>query len=125
MYADPEAEQAQAHWFEALLTHDQYIMLPCEQAGQINGFEIGKLLSAPEVYNPVGLTLEIDVFCVANDAHWETVGASLLQEIKQLALQRGAGQVMIVSGHHDEAKRNFLARQHLSLASEWYVGGIS
>jgi len=124
-YAGPEAEEVQAAWFEELLTNDQFIMLTGENNGKISGFVIGKLVTAPQVYNPGGLTLEIDDFCVATDALWDSLGASLLHEISNRAKARGAIQLYVVSGHHDAAKKQFLHSQNLSITSEWYVGSLS
>lgn len=121
-YAGSHAELSQAKWFEELLTCDDHIMLTAVEHEKIVGFIIGKVVAAPEVYNPGGLTLMIDDFCVDNEANWHMVGSRLIQEIKTLSKTKGVAQILVVCGAHDEAKRCFLARMDLSVASEWYVG---
>jgi predicted acetyltransferase/RimJ/RimL family protein N-acetyltransferase len=123
-YVGVQAEISQAKWFEKLLTQDDYIMLTAENNGKIVGFIIGKLISAPEVYNPGGLTLMIDDFCVEDEADWNSTGCKLVQEIKTLSKTKGTSQILVVCGAHDEIKRHFLKNIGLSVASEWYVGGV-
>jgi len=90
----------------------------------ILGFIIGKLIPAPEVYNPGGLTLMIDDFCVRSENLWQSVGHRLIEETKAAAKSRGATQILVVCGAHDLPKRKFLSEQNLQVASEWFVGGI-
>ncbi len=123
-YAGDIAELSQAKWFEELLAHDNHIMLTAARHQKIVGFIIGKLMQAPEVYNPGGLTLMIDDFCVADEAEWNSIGSKLVQEIKAIAKTKGAVQVLVVCGAHDEPKRRFLKNIGLTVASEWYVGSI-
>jgi hypothetical protein len=123
-YAGDHAELSQAKWFEELLTQNDHIILTAMQGDTIVGFIIGKLVAAPEVYNPGGLTLMIDDFCVADESNWPTVGVRLIDKIKLIAKTKGAAQIVVVSGAHDEPKRDFLKSCTLSIASEWYVGGI-
>lgn len=123
-YAGAEAEINQAKWFEELLAHNDYIMLSAEENFDVVGFIIGRLLPAPEVYDPGGLTLMIDDFCVKDETSWNLAGDQLVQEIKKLAKEKGAAQILVVSGAWDKAKIEFLKSQNLSVASEWYVGEI-
>jgi ribosomal protein S18 acetylase RimI-like enzyme len=123
-YAGDIAELSQAKWFEELLGSNDHIMLTATSHQKIVGFIIGKLMPAPEVYKPGGLTLMIDDFCVADESQWHSIGFFLVQEIKAIAKLRGAAQVLVVCGAHDESKRRFLMNQNLSIASEWFVGGI-
>ncbi|MDX2050628.1 MAG: AAA family ATPase [Rickettsiaceae bacterium] len=95
-----------------------------KSGGDIVGFIIGRLMPAPEVYNPGGLTLMIDDFCVQSENLWESVGHELIEEAKAADKARGATQIVVVCGAHDLPKRKFLREQNLSIASEWYVGGI-
>lgn len=53
-YAGPEAEKSQKQWFEELLRLDDHIMLAAVYKEKILGFIIGRLMSAPKVYNPGG-----------------------------------------------------------------------
>ncbi len=124
-YAGEEGDKAQEKWFKELLADKNYVMLTAERDTQeILGFIIGKIMPAPEVYNPGGLTLMIDDFCVHSENLWESVGAQLVEAIKKEGKARGASQILIVCGAHDAPKRKFLNEQNLSIASEWFVGGI-
>lgn len=118
------AEEAQAKWFEFLMSKGIGIFLVAELQDKIVGFIRGQLENAPDVYDPGGFTLMIDDFCVENSLLWHTVGKQLLEEIKEQAKQKGASQILVVSGHHDETKRQFLKSQELAVASEWFVGKI-
>jgi len=94
-----------------------------EKAKSIKGFVIGRLIKAPEVYDPGGLTLMIDDFCVT-DNKWDEIASGLIAEIKILAKEKGASQILVVSGAWDITKKDFLTKIGLSVASEWFVGGI-
>lgn len=123
-YAGAEAEISQTKWFEELLTDNDHIMLTAERNGKIVGFIIGRLISAPEVYNPGGLTLIIDDFCVEGIADWASTGHKLVQTIKTLSIMKGASQIIVVCGACDEPKRHLLKNMGLTVASQWYVGGV-
>ncbi len=117
------AEASQANWFQQLLNQKDYILLVAELEGKIAGFVIGQLITAPEVYDP-GLTMMIDDFCVATPGDWSSIGAALLSQLKSLGKGEGVAQLVMVSGAHDEPKRQFLKQAGLSVASEWYVGAL-
>jgi predicted acetyltransferase/RimJ/RimL family protein N-acetyltransferase len=124
-YAGEEGDKAQEKWFKELLEDKNYVMFTAESETQeILGFVIGKLMPAPEVYNPGGLTVIIDDFCVQSENLWQSVGARLIEEIKIPTQSKGATQILVVCGSHDNPKRKFLSEQNLSIASEWFVGGI-
>jgi hypothetical protein len=127
-YAGPSAESSQNQWFIELLKLEDYIVLVAEQdldqGDKIVGFVIGRLVPAPEVYNPGGLTLMIDDFCVAQEDLWGSVGKRLIDEIRVISVSKGAAQIYMVSGAHDIKKRNFIQNIGLTIASEWYVGNI-
>jgi hypothetical protein len=117
------ANAVQADWFAELLEKENYFLFVAENNNALEGFIIGQNVKAPEVYNPGGLTLMIDDFCVAND--WSgDIGNKLLKFITKEAKEHGAAQLVIVCGQHDENKRKFLAMQNLEIASNWYVKGI-
>lgn len=116
-----KANEEQAKWFEWLLSKNIHILLVAEMNHQIVGFIMGELKLAPEVYDPGGLTLMIDDFCVKSPELWNPIGDQLLCELQQQAKQRGAVQTLVVCGYHDEPKRQFLKRERLSIASEWYT----
>ena len=121
----PEAEETQLRWFEKLLAKDDHLILVARQNDQVTGFIIGRLLITPEVYNPGGLTLMIDDFCISEQHNWESTGGALIGELRQSAKEKGAAQVLVVCGAHDEAKRKFLKDSRLQVASEWYVDKIT
>ena len=124
-YAGEKGDKAQGELFKELLEDENYVMFTAESDTQeILGFIIGKLMPAPEVYNPGGLTLMIDDFCVQSENLWQSIGAQLIEEIKAAAKAKGATQILVVCGSHDNPKRKFLSEQNLSIASEWFVGGI-
>ncbi len=124
-YAGQEGDNAQAKWFKELLEDKNHFMFTAESETQeILGFIIGKLMPAPEVYNPGGLTLIIDDFCVQSENLWQSVGARLIAIVKAAAKDKGATQTVVVCGAHDHPKRKFLSEKNLSIASEWFVGGI-
>ena len=118
------AEESQKEWFKLLLSKDDSILLVAESKDQIEGFIIGQIIKAPAVYNPGGLTLMIDDFCVASTSDWKLVGERLLEKLKILSKEKGATQTIVVCGFHDEPKRQFLKGFGLTVASEWYVGDI-
>ena len=93
-------------------------------AKEILGFVIGKLMPAPEVYNPGGLTLMIDDFCVQSENLWQSVGHALIEETKAAAKNKGATQILVVCGAADLPKHKFLSEQNLQVASEWSVGRL-
>ena len=120
----PNAETEQSNWFHALLNNKDYILLVAESEKRMIGFVIGRLRHAPEVYQPGGLTLEVDDFCVESPQQWMNVGALLLDALKTAARTKGAVQLLVVCGAHDAAKVRFLKSYQLNVASEWYVGAI-
>jgi chloramphenicol 3-O phosphotransferase len=124
-YAGEEGDKAQEKWFKELLEDENHVMFTAESETQeILGFVIGKLIAAPEVYNPGGLTLMIDDFCVQSENLWQSVGYALIKEIQAAAKARRATQILVVCGAHDHPKRKFLSEQNLEIASEWFVRGI-
>jgi TRAP-type C4-dicarboxylate transport system substrate-binding protein len=133
----PGAEEVQAKWFEELLDDETYIILVAISGSknemlkrvqhdkkELKAFIIGRLIKAPEVYNPGGLTLMIDDFCVASPELWETIGSELVAKIKEIAKEKGATQILVVSGDHDKAKNSFLEKACLTVASRWYVTSL-
>ena len=119
-YAE-NAEDIQAKWFEELLDDAQYIMLVDDN---LRAFIIGRLIKAPEVYNPGGLAVMIDDFCVAAPEFWHTIGSALVSKVKGIAKKKGATQILVVSGDHDAAKNQFIEACGLNITSRWYTGEI-
>jgi ribosomal protein S18 acetylase RimI-like enzyme len=122
-YAE-DAETIQNQYFKELLTQNDFILLVAELENKIIGFVIGHILKAPAVYNPPGLTLMIDDFCVLSDLEWTSTGGKLLDELKKISGSFGAKQILCVCGAHDEPKRQFLKSANLNITSEWYVGSF-
>lgn len=118
------ANTSQHAYFIELLSKSDHFLIVAEKMDQFLGFIIGKIITAPEVYDPGGLTLMIDDFCVAAPVLWQSVGNALLETLKKKAKAAGVVQIIVVSGFHDEAKRAFLVSQNLVVASEWYVGDV-
>lgn len=124
-YAGEKGDKAQEKWFKELIEDQNYVMFTAESDTQeILGFIIGRIIPAPEVYNPGGLTLMIDDFCVQSEHLWQSVGAELIKESKVAAKAKGASQIVVVCGAHDNSKHKFLSEQNLQVASEWLVGAI-
>lgn len=117
------AEDVQSQWFEELLKKDDYILLLAELKEDIVGFIIGQIIKAPDVYDPPGLTLMVDDFCVSAPL-WNEVGYQLFNKIKLLAKIKEARQIVVVNGAHDQFKREFLKNHGLRVVTEWLVGEI-
>lgn len=122
-YAE-KAEEIQTEWFMELMKKDDYILLVAHMNNDMYGFIIGRIMPAPEVYDPGGLTLMIDDFCVKDPALWQDVGTLLIDEIKALTKPKRAAQILVVCGVHDKPKGEFLKELGLNVASEWYVSSI-
>jgi predicted acetyltransferase len=122
-YAGEKGDNAQKQWFEKLLGDENYLLFTAESTTlEILGFAIGKLMAAPAVYHPRGLTLMIDDFCMQSEYLWQSVGAELIAALKASAKIKSASQIIVLCGAHDHQKRKFLHEQNLSIASEWFVG---
>ena len=116
------ANVIQTQWFKELLEHQDYYLFVAEENKHIIGFVIGRIVPAPEVYNPGGLTMMIDDFCVDNQKSWIEVGKALVDVLRKVSNE--VAQLLIVCGAHDQAKREFLKAIDLSVASEGYVGKV-
>lgn len=93
--------------------------------GGVDGFVIVTTGPAPPVYDPGGATALIDDFTVASPELWGTAGAALLAAGTGWALERGAVQIVVVSGPHDAPKRALLHGAGLYVASEWFTTPLS
>ncbi len=116
--------EAQARYFASLLPRADVLALVHGAVTGLAGFVIVRLQEAPPVYAPGGLTATIDDFCVAQELHWPTTGAALLNEAIRRARERGAVQVVVVCPHRDQAKLTLLAAEGLTIASEWHTRTI-
>lgn len=115
------AQDKQRPYLASLVASDKVITLVSEDAGQITGFLIATLTGAPPVYDPGGLTCQIDDFVVAPATKWPTTGAVLLRAGLAEAGRQGAIQAVVVTGHLDQPKRQALRACGLEIASEWWV----
>jgi GNAT superfamily N-acetyltransferase len=100
------------------------LFLVARHAGRLSGFVLGRLVPAPPVYEPGGLTCLVDDFAVAVPDTWPTLGLDLLHALAERARDRGVVQVVVVTGRDDEAKRKAMESAGLAVASEWWVGSI-
>ena len=119
----PAARATGTHriYLSSLVARDEVITLVSEEAGQLSGFLVAALNPAPPVYDPGGLTCDIDDFVVAPATRWPTTGVRLLRAGLARAAQRGAVQAVVVTAHLDEPKRQALRACGLEVASEWWV----
>jgi GNAT superfamily N-acetyltransferase len=111
-------------YLHGLVEAEDHVFLVARGAGRLSGFIIGKLVPAPPVYEPGGLTCMVDDFAVAEPDEWALLAVALLRAVADHARERGAAQAVVVTGHHDEVKRQALRRAGLTVASEWWVGPI-
>lgn len=119
-----DAAERQATYFNHLIARDGIIALVYEADGVLYGFIIGALITAPPVYDPGGAACMVDNFVVADPDAWKTVGRALLDAVIHVAKTRGAVQVIVVCGHHDEPLRALLMSCGCTIASEWWVGMV-
>lgn len=120
-----DAIAQQRDYFASQIADEKVITLVATSESKLVGFVIGRLVPAPPVYNPGGLTCSIDDFVVIESDLWETVGADLLNQVRKAALSRGAAQVVVVCGHLDESKRKALEKSSLTIASEWWIAPLN
>lgn len=117
--AADSAEQYARHLANHL-ARDRVIVLVADEAGAVRGYLVGVLIPAPPVYDPAGDTSLVDSFAVAGPDSWETIGAERLRAVDAEARSRGAAQLVVVCGHHEEPKRRMLASTGASVVSEWW-----
>lgn len=120
--ADSKAQQRT--YIADLIADGTVITLVATSESKLVGFVIGRLVPAPPVYNPGGLTCSVDDFAVEENSLWETVGVDLLKRVREAAISKGAVQVVVVCGHLDEPKKRALEKSSLTIASEWWVAPL-
>jgi len=108
-------------YLASLVADTQVITLVGEEDSQLTGFLIATLVPAPPVYNPGGLTCQIDDFTVADDDKWMATGPALLRAGLDEAARRGAVQAVVVTARLDYPKLQALRSCGLEVASEWWV----
>ena len=114
------AVAGQITFFRALLERPNVIALVWEE-GEIEGFIIGSVVPPPPVYDPGKNVCVVDDFVVSDPELWPTVGAALLDAVREQAEGLGAQLSVVVCGHLDEPKRAMLRDNGFAIASEWYV----
>jgi ribosomal protein S18 acetylase RimI-like enzyme len=108
-------------FFTQLLTEQDTCFLTAVEGRQVLGFLIARKVPVPPVYAPGGDTYLIDDFCVAEPAHWLTIGEALLSHASTLIHEAGAVQIVVVCGDRDLLKAEVLRRSDLSIASNWWT----
>jgi hypothetical protein len=122
-----QAEDALARhkaYLHGLVDAPDHVFLLAGGPGRVSGFVIGRLLPAPPVYDPGGLTCLVDDFAVEHPDAWASLGPLLLRDLSRVARAQGAVQLVVVAGGHDELKRRALDAAGLAVASEWWTGVI-
>ena len=105
-----------------LVDDPDQIFLVTGDGSRISGFVIGRLVPAPPVYEPGGTTCLVDDFAVEPPDAWPSLGPVLLRDVSRAAGSRGAVQVVVVCGRHDEPKRAALRAAGLAIVTEWWTG---
>lgn len=118
------AFEAHRPWITALIASEDVDALVAFDGDELAGYVIATSMPAPPVYDPGGRTGMIDDFAVVAANLWATVGVDLLRAVKERLRERDAVQVVVVSGHHDEAKRSALRSEGLVIAAEWHVASL-
>lgn len=120
-----DATEKHVPWLRTQSEDPDTITLVARAAESLDGFVFSSVVSAPPVYDPGGPTGVVDDFAVADSSLWPTVGRDLLVEVGERLLARGVAQIVVVCGHHDEAKRLVLLASGLTVASEWLVAPLA
>jgi hypothetical protein len=97
------------------------IMLVHDIDGRVDGFLMANIVTPPPVYDQSLHSLVIDDFYFSNASLWSTDGLMMLEAAKKLGRERGAVQVVVVSGNDDAVKNEFLYQHGLSRSAVWYT----
>lgn len=103
----------------------QPIAFVMEEAGQIKGFVVGQVVSAPPVYNPGGKVCLVDFLCVAKPQDWSSVGRLLAQAAEIHTSLLGGILVRVECRRTDDLKRKALLKLGYSVASDWLYRDIN
>ncbi len=114
----------QRSYFHELLACEDVGVFVVDSEARVRGFVIASVGDAPPVYDPGGATCMVDDFVVDQDSSWATAAPLLLAAVRRWAVRQGPVQLVVVTGHHDQPKRDQLAAAGLSLTSEWWTGSI-
>jgi hypothetical protein len=118
-----DSAEKQTAFFKTQLSKENIISFVHEDRGNLDGFIIALLVSAPPVYDPGGPTCLIDDFALVGEG-WKSTGRFLLEKVQKEAFQRGAVQSAVFCGHQDQSKREMLLALGFSIANETYVKPI-
>lgn len=127
VFQRPAANAIEAHrpWLSHLVENPEVGTFVHEDSdGDVDGFAIITIVPAPPAYDPGGLSSLIDDFAVSSPEKWVTAGAPLLDAARVWARERGAVQVVVVSGPHDGPKRAVLQDAGLYVVSEWFTAPL-
>ncbi len=119
------AREVHEPYLAHLVQDPAVISLVAKSDGVLVGYLVATVVDAPPVYEPGGPTGLVDDFAVASEVLWDSAGRDLLAEARVQLAGRGARQVVVVAGHHDEAKLRALLGAGLSRASEWLVADVA
>jgi GNAT superfamily N-acetyltransferase len=119
-----DARARQESYLAALLRDPDVLAYVGLTDGAVVGFAIARLLSAPPVYDPGGVTCLLDDFAVADQELWPSLGLDLLHAVRDAARARGAVQLVVITGAQDVSKRAALAAAGLRSTSEWWTGPV-
>jgi hypothetical protein len=119
-----DSAQRHAEYLETLITQPVITALVSEVGDGINGFIIGRVVSAPPVYDPGGLVCMVDDFALSHSADWPTVGERLLSELEARVKGNGVVLIVTVCGAGDIPKRSMLQARGATVSSEWYVSKV-
>lgn len=119
-----DAVALQRPYFASLIEDDKCLVVVTREDSDVRGFAIARTAGAPPVYDPGGLSCDVDDFAVADPEQWPVVGPLLLDAVRAWGSDRGATQLIVVVAQLDEAKRAVLKTAQLTTASEWWVGPI-
>ena len=127
VFQRPAANAREVHrpWLSQLVENPEVGSFVHEDSdGDVDGSAIITTVPAPPVYNVGGLSSLIDDFVMSSPDKSGTAGASLLDAAAAWARERGADQVVVVSGPHDGPKRAVLQDAGLYVASEWFTAPL-
>jgi hypothetical protein len=117
-----DAWARQLEFFSSLLSQSEVGFFVACDSRELTAFVIARLVPAPLVYDPGGLTCLVDDFVVRNPSEWPIIGPQLIEAVRSWGAERGGVQLVAVTGRHDLPKRKALGSAGLSAASEWWVG---
>ena len=119
------AKDAHRPWLSRLVEDpDVGTFVHEDSDGEVDGFAIITIVSAPPVYDPGGRSALIDDFAVSAPDKWKTAGAALLDQATAWARESGAVQVVVVSGPQDGPKQAVLEGAGLHVASQWFTAPL-